>query len=758
MQIKVGLLFSFTGTTSITEKGQYDAACFAINQFNREQHDIEVLTRDICSDPYQAFIEAEKLAQDGVKIFIGCYTSACRKAILPVLEKYDCLLVYPTLYEGQENHPNVFYTGEVPNQQVHTLIDYLMTQYGKRIYLIGNDYIYPRETHAQVKAYVEEHGGEIIEETYVPFGHVDFYQTAQDIILNKPDAVFSTLVGQSVFSFYQTYYKMGLEPDTIPIFSPITKETELEAMGPEFGAGHYGSASYFQSLSHPKNQAFVDNFHAYFGEKRAISSVMFNTFIGTKLILDAVIETNDFHYRRLFQHLSGKRMETECGTLLIDTDKQHLSRPVKIGKALPNGQFDIVWDSASNIQARPYRRHHLQQTSVNELVLHAWGQISEEALIVLSKYKTIQYMSRIAEELTGFKNGDTITPKRLRQMQKEFTITSYDATAKTLLLLHQKQRQALEPLMQFGNIQTRNSDFQHELETATIAAQTTANVLIIGETGTGKEVLARAIHATSNRNAEPFIAVNMGAIPKDLIVSELFGYMEGTFTGAKRGGAIGKFESAHKGTLFLDEIGDMPLELQVTLLRAIETKQIVRLGDTQERAVDIRIIAATNKNLQEEIAYNNAFRSDLYYRLNVLSIDIPPLRERPEDIEALVWRFMDEFSHIYGKGPTQIADEVMQLFVEYPWSGNIRELRNVTERAYLLAQGKSQLILLDYLPRHIKGFFKRKAPSALTLKEAEKKMITQALKESNNVNQASTKLGIGRSTLYRKMKELNISL
>src|SRR5699024_7033487 len=133
------------------------------------------------------------------------------------------------------------------------------------------------------------------------------------------------------------------------------------------------------------------------------------------------------------------------------------------------------------------------------------------------------------------------------------------------------------------------------------------------------------------------------------------------------------FESAHNGTLFLDEIGDMPIELQVILLRAIETKKIIRLGDTKERPIDIRIIAATNRDLEEEIAYNNSFRSDLYYRLNVQSIDIPPLRERPEDIEALVWTFMKQFEDQYGKGPTQIDQEVMQRFVEYPWPGNIRE-------------------------------------------------------------------------------------
>src|SRR5699024_6728657 len=158
------------------------------------------------------------------------------------------------------------------------------------------------------------------------------------------------------------------------------------------------------------------------------------------------------------------------------------------------------------------------------------------------------------------------------------------------------------------------------------------NVLITGETGAGKEVLPKTIHEKSERTDKAFKAVNTGALPKELILGEIFGYVEDSYTAAKAGGVIGKFERAQQGTLLLDEIGGLPLDVQVVLLRAIETKQIIRLGDTKERAVDIRIIAATNKALQEEIAYNTSFRSDLYYRLNVLSIDIPPLRHRPEDI------------------------------------------------------------------------------------------------------------------------------
>lgn len=756
MHIKVGLLFSFTGTTSITEQGQFDAACLAISQYNEATHIIEPITRDISSDPLKAAKEAEELARDGVKVFVGCYTSACRKAVIPILEKYNCLLVYPTLYEGEENHPNVFYTGELPNQQVHTLIDYLMEQYGKRIYLIGNDYIYPQATNSQVKAYIDEKGGEIVEEKYVPFGHRGFHQIIQDIILTKPDAIFSTLVGQSVLSFYQTYHKMGLTPDSIPIFSPITKETELHAMGTEIGAGHYSSASYFQSLNNPINKKLVKEFREFFGKDKPISSVMFNTYLGTKILIDAVIELKSFEREKIFNYIKGKEMETACGTLVIGT--RHLSRPMKIGKALANGQFEIVWDSAKNIQPRPYKDKVTKKMHLSEIILNTWGQISEEAIIAVSDSRTIQYMSRKAKEMTQLNNGDVITPGLLEHLQKLYRVSSYESKLKTLFLLKPKIENNFDFKFQFGNIQTKNKEFQVELETASIAAQSMANVLILGETGTGKEVLARSIHEQSDRRNHPFVAVNTGAIPKDLIASELFGYVDGAFTGAKRGGSIGKFESAHKGTLFLDEIGDMPLDLQVILLRAIESKRIIRVGDTKEREVDIRIIAATNRDLEEEIAYNDSFRSDLYYRLNVLNINIPPLRERPEDIEALAWKFLYEFQEVYGDGPKGFDKEVMQLFIEYPWPGNIRELRNIVERSYLLARGKSTLIVTTYLPKKLQGYYERAEFSSLSLKEVEKKMIVQALEKTKNINEASKQLGIGRSTLYRKMKEFKISL
>lgn len=758
MQIKIGLLFSLTGTTSITEKGQYEAACFAISEFNHQHAEIEAVFRDICSDPRKSAEEAEALAQEGIRIFIGCYTSACRKAVLPVMEKYDCLLVYPTLYEGQEDHPNVFYTGEVPNQQVHVLIDYFMRHYGKRIYLIGNDYIYPRKTNEEVKAYATGKNGEVAAERYVPFGHQDFHEVIQDIILKKPDVVFSTLVGKSVPAFYRTYSQMGQGPETAPIFSPITKETEIEAMGADVGAGHYSSASYFQSLPNPLNQSFIQRFHRFSEAKKAVSSVMYNTYLGTKIILDSILKIKACDREKIIGDIGGKRMDTACGTLRVDAKGRHLSRPVKIGKALPDGQFNIVWDSDKNIKPEPFKISTRKASPVNEIVLEAWGQISEEAIIALSNHGTVQYLSRKAVELTGLERGERLTKKMIGKLYDTFQVTSHEARMKHLLLLKPRIGGSSIPVMEFGRVRTRNEQYQFELETARIAAQSTANVLILGETGTGKEVVARSIHEMSERRAGPLISVNTGLIPENLIASELFGYVEGTFTGARKGGAIGKFEAAHNGTLFLDEIGDMPMDLQVILLRALETKRIVRLGDTRERAVNIRIIAATNRNLPEEIAYGNTFRSDLFYRLNVLSLTIPPLRERPEDIEGLVIELIRELEESYGDGPERVSGEALQEMIEYPWPGNIRELRNVIERAFLLARGQSREIHVGHLPGNLRGYALRKAVPQLSLREVEKETILKALRKKKSVPEAAKELGIARSTLYRKIKEFEISV
>lgn len=290
------------------------------------------------------------------------------------------------------------------------------------------------------------------------------------------------------------------------------------------------------------------------------------------------------------------------------------------------------------------------------------------------------------------------------------------------------------------------------------AAQTNSNVLILGESGTGKELFAHAIHDASDRSHHQFVKINCAAIPAELLESELFGYDEGAFTGAKRGGKIGKFELANGGSIFLDEIGEMPLSMQAKLLRVLQEKEIERVGSTKTIPIDVRIIAATNQNLEERVK-SKEFRSDLYYRLNVMPIEIPPLREREGDIEILSIKLVEKLSDQLGKYVTKISKDAMNILTTFEWPGNVRELENVLERAINLVDGDT--ILPVHLPYYLKPQSKRVSFKKGTLKEmvenVEKTMILDLLKETEG-NKAKTAeiLDISRSSLYDKLDKYGI--
>ncbi len=251
---------------------------------------------------------------------------------------------------------------------------------------------------------------------------------------------------------------------------------------------------------------------------------------------------------------------------------------------------------------------------------------------------------------------------------------------------------------QFSDIKGKNEAFLRQIELAKIAARSNSRVLIVGESGTGKELFAQAIHNFGHRANEPFVAVSCAAIPRDLIESELFGYRAGAFTGARKDGMIGKFELANKGTLFLDEINGMPLDLQAKLLRVLQQNEIIRLGDTQLIPVEVRVIAASNADLLKEVKNLN-FREDLYYRLNVVEICIPPLRERVADLELLIDHVMTRQSKEMNIKKPHLSEEVLEIFKSYNWPGNVRELENCIERAVLLAQGS--VVRREHLPERL---------------------------------------------------------
>lgn len=290
------------------------------------------------------------------------------------------------------------------------------------------------------------------------------------------------------------------------------------------------------------------------------------------------------------------------------------------------------------------------------------------------------------------------------------------------------------------------------------AAQSDAPVIIFGESGTGKELVARAIHERGYRKESPYIQVNCAALNESLLESELFGHVKGSFTGAVRD-RKGRFESAHRGDLFLDEIGDVPLSIQIKLLRVLETKQFEHVGDDKPISVDVRIITATNKNLIELISQNK-FREDLYFRINVLPIHLPPLRQRTEDIPLLVQTFMRRFNKKTRKDIKGIQRDAMSALVEYRWPGNIRELKSALHYAFTIAENGP--INCDHLPPHLMGQvqFKETGEASLSVKDTkEKQYLMEALKEADgNQTRAARILGVNRVTVWNRLRKYGINI
>ncbi len=307
----------------------------------------------------------------------------------------------------------------------------------------------------------------------------------------------------------------------------------------------------------------------------------------------------------------------------------------------------------------------------------------------------------------------------------------------------------------FEDIVGASRALQEVLDLVRIVAPTNSTALIEGETGTGKELIARAIHEHSSRRDRSFVRLNCAAIPLGLLESELFGHERGAFTGAVAR-KVGRFETADRGTLFLDEIGDIPLELQAKLLRVLQEGEFERLGSTQTQRVDVRLVAATNRDLADMVS-KKQFRSDLYYRLNVFPIAVPPLRDRLQDIPLLVEHFVKTFSEQMGKQIREVPAEVMEALVSHSWPGNIRELQNFVERSVILSPGN---VLRPPLV-NLKKAAETGSPEAITLEEAERNHIRKILEHTRWVvagpRGAAARLGIKRSKLYFRMQKLGIS-
>jgi len=397
-----------------------------------------------------------------------------------------------------------------------------------------------------------------------------------------------------------------------------------------------------------------------------------------------------------------------------------------------------------------------------QLLAEIKQRFPEVPVIVMTAYSTVK------NAVTSMRNG------AFDYIAKPFDIDELDITVhkalqfRAILRDNARMRAELDQHQQFDSLVGDGPTFRRVLHAIDSVRESSATILLTGESGTGKEMVARAIHQHGNRADQPFVAVNCAAIPEGLLESEMFGHRKGAFTGAVSD-RIGRFQQADKGTLFLDEVGDMPLALQAKILRALQERLIEPVGDTRERKVDVRVIAATHKNLVEAVA-RKEFREDLYYRLNVFPIPLPPLRERSEDIAGLAHHFAAQLGAEAGKRITGFSPVAMQAMLNYTWPGNIRELQNCVERATIVAQGPiiEEQDLPGYLFQPTASHADEVLPVAPgvvpddldgKLAEVEKAWILAALQQTNGVQAAAAQLmGITERSLWYRLKKLAIQV
>lgn len=407
------------------------------------------------------------------------------------------------------------------------------------------------------------------------------------------------------------------------------------------------------------------------------------------------------------------------------------------------GKIIFINQSAINMLEMEYEEFkHRHISAVFEGAEDILAMTSGKNTIELELFSAAQYNSK---HFIG-----TITPFKLVTGENALVICFRDIKTIPRMVRNYLRK---ERKITFVDILGKSDTIIGIKKQALQVARNDSSILIMGESGTGKEMFARAIHYASHRSNGPLISINCGAIPEGLLESELFGYEEGAFTGAKKGGKPGQFELANNGTLFLDEIGDMPLHLQVKLLRVLEDKHLIRLGGTRPVFVNVRIIAATNKNI-EDLMLRGEFREDLYYRLNVIPLYIPSLRERPEDILVYLEYFISKYNSILNKEVECCTQEVMEYLTSYTWPGNVRELENVVE--YMINMENGSRIQTSSLPQRL--IEKLKKNSCTTIKENEKQLINDAIKKFGLENKEliANHLGISKATLYRKLKSYKL--
>lgn len=357
--IKIGVLHSLTGTMASSETPLVDAVRLAVEEANQSGglngQQIEMIVADCRSDAAYCAQQAEKLiSQDGVQALFGCWTSACRKAVKQVVEKHHHLLFYPLQYEGLEQSPDIIYTGAAPNQQIIPMALWALQHQGKRFYLIGSDYIFPRTANLMIKDVLLAQGGQLLGERYVPLGASDMAVVVGEIAVQRPDFVLNTLNGDSNLHFFRALRAAGITAEKTPVFSTSVTEVGLAAMGADLTTGHYAAWNYFQSLENDENKAFVARFRQRFGKDRVLDDPMAASYIGVKLWVDTVRSQGSTDIVLIKTVLAQQTLLAPPGIVAVDYDTRHLWKKAYIGKARADGQFEIVWQSAQPIHPAPF--------------------------------------------------------------------------------------------------------------------------------------------------------------------------------------------------------------------------------------------------------------------------------------------------------------------------------------------------------------------------------------------------------------------
>lgn len=357
--IKIGVLHSLTGTMAVSEAPLVDAVRLAVEEANQSGGvngvQIEMIVTDCRSDTAYCAQQAEKLiTQDGVQALFGCWTSACRKAVKPVVEKHHHLLFYPVQCEGLEQSPDIIYTGAAPNQQLIPMVTWALQQRGKRAYLVGSDYVFPRTANQITKKLLVALDGQLVAERYVPLGEQNLDAIVHEIKTQHPDFVVNTLNGDSNRHFFRALRQAGIRAEDIPVFSTSIAETEMKAMGPELMAGHYAAWNYFQSMPSKENRAFIERFRHRFGQERVLDDPMEAAYIGVRLWVKALRQAGTQNMSVVKTVLSQQTLDAPEGIVAVDGGTGHLWKQVHIGRARADGQFEIVWHSGRSMAPAPF--------------------------------------------------------------------------------------------------------------------------------------------------------------------------------------------------------------------------------------------------------------------------------------------------------------------------------------------------------------------------------------------------------------------